>query len=106
MRFAAEEAARLGLALGFHNCPGWSSSGGPWVPPEHSMQKLVWSEASARGPGSAELVLARPSVDKRWDYYRDVAMLAVPATAAGPEAIVDLSAQMDATGRVRWDVPD
>ena len=31
MRYASDESARLGLDLGFHNCPGWSSSGGPWI---------------------------------------------------------------------------
>ena len=28
---AAREADRLGLELGIHNAPGWSSSGGPWI---------------------------------------------------------------------------
>ena len=32
---AANEAKRLGMEFGIHNCNGWSSSGGPWVTPEH-----------------------------------------------------------------------
>lgn len=39
-----KEAARLGIDYVMHNCPGWSSSGGPWITPEYSMQKLTWSE--------------------------------------------------------------
>ena len=30
---AAREADRLGLDFTMHNCPGWSSSGGPWITP-------------------------------------------------------------------------
>ncbi|MEM8510605.1 MAG: glycosyl hydrolase, partial [Bacteroidota bacterium] len=30
---AAQEAKRLGLDFGIHNCDGWSSSGGPWITP-------------------------------------------------------------------------
>src|SRR5262245_41533992 len=39
---AVREADRLGLEIAMHNCPGWSSSGGPWITPELSMQQLVW----------------------------------------------------------------
>src|SRR3954462_11926846 len=37
IRHAADECGRLGLSLTLHNCPGWSSSGGPWITPERSM---------------------------------------------------------------------
>lgn len=43
-RLAANEADRLGLELGISVGPGWSETGGPWVPPEDAMKKLVWSE--------------------------------------------------------------
>lgn len=80
MRHTASETQRLGLDFGFHNCPGWSSSGGPWITPELSMQKLVWSEKTLKGPAS---VIAKdlplPKIDRKWNFYRDVALLAVPA---------------------------
>src|SRR5437868_11413720 len=41
VQFAASEANRLGLELCMHNCPGWSSSGGPWVKPEYARQVVV-----------------------------------------------------------------
>lgn len=74
MAHAIREADRLGLELCVHNCAGWSSSGGPWIRPEHAMQALVWSETSARGPARFEATLSQPAT--RLGYYRDVAVLA------------------------------
>ena len=49
LRFAAEEADRLGLEFSMAAAPGWSETGGPWVTPEMGMKKFVWSEMRARG---------------------------------------------------------
>src|SRR5262245_18261534 len=43
-KHAISEATRLGLDLSIVGCEGWSESGGPWITPELSMQKLVWTE--------------------------------------------------------------
>ncbi|MFI5381985.1 MAG: glycosyl hydrolase, partial [Tepidisphaerales bacterium] len=43
-KHANAEAARLGLEITMPASPGWTGSGGPWVKPEQSMQKLVFSE--------------------------------------------------------------
>ena len=48
-RFAATEADRLGLELAIAASPGWSETGGPWVPPQDGMKKLVWSETPLAG---------------------------------------------------------
>jgi hypothetical protein len=107
MRFAAAEADRLGLELGFHNCPGWSSSGGPWIPVEKSMQKIVSSEQTFEGPGRFNGVLSQPEVDAKWNFYRDIAVLAV-REQAGPikhEEILDLIANLDTSGQLTWDAP-
>ncbi|MBN2172487.1 MAG: hypothetical protein JW731_00040 [Bacteroidales bacterium] len=50
IRHASSEVYRLGLELTIHNCAGWSTSGGPWITPEHSMQRVVWSEITEEGP--------------------------------------------------------
>ncbi len=42
--FLTEEADRLGLKLGMHICDGFALAGGPWITPEESMQKVVWSD--------------------------------------------------------------
>lgn len=75
--FAAEEADRVGLELCIHNCAGWSSSGGPWITPEHAMQMVVMSETRVTGPQSFAKALPQP--ETRHDYYRDIAVLAFPA---------------------------
>ena len=76
VRFAATEANRLGLELGFHNGAGWSSSGGPWVTPELSMQTIVYSDTVCTGGRKLELCLRQPAT--RLDYYRDIAVVAFP----------------------------
>ena len=32
---ATREAVRVGIELCFHNCAGWTSSGGPWITPKN-----------------------------------------------------------------------
>lgn len=56
-RFAASEADRQGLELTIAASPGWTETGGPWVPPQDAMKKLVWSEVDVVGgrPSSAKL---------------------------------------------------
>ncbi len=88
MRFAITEAARLGIETGFHNADGWSSSGGPWVPIEQSMMELTWSETSVTGGKPVDIALKQPFTRK--DFYRDVALLAVPAPPEAAERMRDL----------------
>lgn len=79
---AASECERLGLKLGIHNCDGWSQSGGPWITPELSMKKLVWSEVNVKGAGQFSASLPRPSVPTSPlvnDFYQDIAVIAYPS---------------------------
>ncbi|WP_371397563.1 glycosyl hydrolase [Fretibacter rubidus] len=78
IRHMAAESERLGLSFGVHNCDGWTSSGGPWITPENSMKKVVWSETQSRG-GNINLVLAEPF--KLENYYEDIATIAYPRLA-------------------------
>lgn len=75
VKFAAEEAKRVGIELCIHNCAGWSSSGGPWVTPEQAMQKLTIGETRVAGGSKAGALAAPASVG---GYYRDIAVLAFP----------------------------
>src|SRR5688572_17127251 len=43
IRFTFSEAKNQGIQLGFHVSDGFALAGGPWITPEFSMQKLVWS---------------------------------------------------------------
>ena len=107
MRFAASEADRMGLELGFHNCPGWSSSGGPWITVDKSMQMVVWSEKALTGPNEFNDVLPQPKINPKWKFYREIAVLAIPGDANSfpVTSIIDLSDKMDANGLLRWDAP-
>ncbi len=75
----AKESQRLGLTFGMHNCDGWTSSGGPWVTPEHSMKRLTFNETVVEG-GDVNLTLTQPQ--SLLDYYQDVAVIAYPALAS------------------------
>ena len=37
-------ADQLGMEEAIAGSPGWSESGGPWVPGPEAMKKYVWSE--------------------------------------------------------------
>ena len=121
-QFAAEKADELGLELAIAASPGWSETGGPWVPPKDGMKKLVWSEIvveggkpfagalpqppSASGPfgdiandGSvlAAFTGEEPYIAPTW--YEDVAVFAypVPNTAAltAPNSITSGDDELD-----------
>ena len=65
LEFAVAEAKRLGLELGIHNSPGYSSSGGTWITPELAIKKLVWCKEGE-------------DPEKVRGFYRDIAR--VPTT--------------------------
>jgi hypothetical protein len=130
VRHAALEAHRLGLELILHNCAGYESSGGPWITPELSLQEVVWSKTAVKGGDQFEGVLQRPVVDPhphatypqifmeelgrvavptvpaRRDYFKDIAVIALPADGiASHDKVVILSDQVAASGELRWDAP-
>ena len=60
LQHAAKEADRLGMEFDIMNCPGWSSSGGPWITPEFSMKQFTWSETLVRGGQRVVATLKQP----------------------------------------------
>ena len=60
-RYATTTADRFGMEMAIASSPGWSATGGPWVPPAQGMKKLVWSETRVNGGEPFHGVLARPS---------------------------------------------
>ena len=71
------EAKRLGLEIGMHACDGFALAGGPWITPDMSMQKVVWTETFAEGGKTLDLTLEQPETLE--GYYRDIAVYAFPA---------------------------
>lgn len=72
-KYALQEANRLGITIGVHNCDGWSESGGPWITPEISMKKFVFTK-TALFKNQPEIKLPQPSCET--SFYRDVAVIA------------------------------
>jgi hypothetical protein len=79
VKTAFAEADRLGLKLGFHVCDGFALAGGPWITPELSMQKVVWSKISVKGGGYVSDTLPVP--ENYAGYYRDIATFALKMPA-------------------------
>ena len=48
-RFTAKLADSLKLEMAIAGSPGWSESGGPWVPAADGMKKIVWNETRIEG---------------------------------------------------------
>lgn len=95
IRHALREAERLGLEVCVHNCAGWSSSGGPWVRPEHAMQMVVMSEVRVSGPASLDEVLPQP--ETRRDFYRDIAVLAFRTPEGERRKMAEFAPQITAS---------
>jgi len=76
IHWAFKEANRLGLKMAFHGADGFAVAGGPWITPEMSMQKIVWSTTEISGGKSINTKLPVPEHYK--DYYKDIATFAIP----------------------------
>ena len=59
-KYATTLADKLGLEVAIASSPGWSETGGPWVPPAEGMKKYVWSETSVPGGKPFHGVLPSP----------------------------------------------
>lgn len=101
-KFAVQHAEDRQLEFGIAASPGWSETGGPWVPPADGMKKLVWSETTVDGGKPLKLKLAatpgvsgpfqhlfvqpdimghRPEAARLARFGADVAVYAYPADA-------------------------
>ena len=59
-KYATTLADQLGLEEAIAGSPGWSESGGPWVPGSEGMKKYVWSATLLEGGKLFHGVLAHP----------------------------------------------
>ena len=88
------ESERLGIAITLGVGPGWTGSGGPWVPGAQSMKHLVYSSVQISGNQNKPIILPKPEpmkpyfgegaftpeLKQKWlDYYEDICVLAFPA---------------------------
>ncbi|WP_321374867.1 glycosyl hydrolase [uncultured Draconibacterium sp.] len=100
--FTTKLADSLGFEMAIAGSPGWSESGGPWVPSSEGMKKMVWTETRIEGGQTFNDVLPHPPTisgsfqniginhqtdvsnldHEEQEYYQDVCVLAykIPET--------------------------
>lgn len=61
-KFTANLADKLGLEMAIAASPGWSVTGGPWVPAKDGMKKYVWSETRVQGEQIFAGTLPKPPI--------------------------------------------
>ncbi len=59
-KYATTLADQLGMEEAIAGSPGWSESGGPWVPASEGMKKYVWSDTFVKGGEPFRGTLAHP----------------------------------------------
>ncbi|MFZ0692475.1 MAG: glycosyl hydrolase [Acidobacteriaceae bacterium] len=59
-RYAIETGDKFGMEMAIAGSPGWSESGGPWVPAAQGMKKYVWSATEVQGGEPFTGTLAHP----------------------------------------------
>jgi alpha-L-rhamnosidase len=59
-KYATALANQLGFEEAIAGSPGWSETGGPWVPASQAMKKYVWSETRVEGGKPFAGKLSRP----------------------------------------------
>ena len=59
-KYAVETARGLGMEVAIASSPGWSETGGPWVPASQGIKKMVWSSTRIEGGKPFTGVLAHP----------------------------------------------
>ncbi|MDR3094126.1 MAG: hypothetical protein LBU62_05740 [Bacteroidales bacterium] len=117
------EAKRLDMQIGLHGTPGYATTGGPWITEERAMQTIVMRKVQTTGNRLVEVLLEKPELpiyvgfesrhpdnptigQRRATYYRDIAVMAVPAKeGATVNDVIDISACMDANGLLKWQAP-
>ena len=109
VRWAAREAGRIGIELGV--CVGGISCELFNLPLEYGEQTLVYALKAVKADAHIDEIIpvagkARQTKDGAPKFYRDTAVLAVPANGdINPAQVVDVSRHMDAAGRLIWDAP-
>ncbi|SFC14646.1 Glycosyl hydrolases family 2, sugar binding domain [Parapedobacter composti] len=75
LAFIFAEADRIGINIALLPNDGFATAGGPWITPELSMQRVVWTDTVVSA-GVHQLSLVQPEAYE--DYYRDIAVYAFP----------------------------
>lgn len=77
-----EGSRQVSLKMAMHVSDGFALAGGPWITPELSTQKVVWSQKFIKG--GRVFVDTLPQPEKVEGFYKDIAVYAFP-TPQGSE---------------------
>ncbi len=115
--YAVKTAQSMGMEVAIASSPGWSETGGPWVPAAQGMKKMVWSATRVTGGQPFTGVLPHPpEVDGTFQnfvvpgrrspdgkvvtpprYYADAAVVAYKIPE-GDESQAELNPQVTSSG--------
>ncbi|WP_428664771.1 glycosyl hydrolase [Runella sp.] len=123
IKFAIDEAGKLGLEVGLNLASSWNA-GGTWVTPKHSAKTLYFSKIAVTGDAKQSVKLPFPTItpdkqgkprpivygaDGKPAYYEEVAVLALPAgvkTGLDTTQIINVTAFFDPKKeQLTWDAP-
>ena len=93
IRFAVEEAGKLGLEVGLNTASSWNA-GGNWIPPQYAAKSIYQSRVSLKGGSTASMQIPFPDIpdidprgrkrlieyrkDGKPLYFEEIAVLALP----------------------------
>lgn len=96
IKYAVDEAGRLGMSVGLNTASSWNA-GGTWITPEHAAKSIYFSRISLTNGSKEKNKIPFPEIPKsdQWGkprliqfgkggkpvYYEEIAVLAVPANA-------------------------
>ncbi len=123
IKFAVDEAGKLGLEVGFNLASSWNA-GGSWVEPKFASKTLYFSKTTLDGSGPGKTKLPFPVItpdragkprpiqygsDGKPVYREEIAVIAVPAgvqNLADTTSILNITASFDPkTEILNWKVP-
>lgn len=115
IEYATEVAEELGLKIGLHNSPGYSTLGGPWITEDQGMRTVIQSKTTVNGGRMVSVHLPDPELPSfsfYGDYvakatkFDDIAVMAVPEKNKLTKTdVLDLTDKMDGPGLLEWDAP-
>ncbi len=123
IKFAIDEAGKLGLEVGLNLASSWNA-GGNWVTPKHSAKTLYFSKITITGDTKQSVKLPFPTItpdkqgkprpivygtDGKPAYYEEIAVLALPAgmtTGLDTTQIINVTTFFDPQKeQLTWNAP-
>ena len=99
--YAVNTARGLGMEVAIASSPGWSETGGPWVPAPQGMKKMVWSATRIEGGQPFTGTLPHPpEVDGTFQNF------SVPARRGADGRVAELPQFYADAAVVAYKIPD